>query len=198
MRNGYVEKITRTALTVFVCTMAVAWARVPYSLNAAERSTTFDENQGDVVTIPAGEDKEDTSIADFIFDDETETGETGIKNETTTPVEVKKEKTSVSLSRVKVKSASKKRSAKRMKIVLKKKVKIADGYVVFVYKKRGNVGKKYLLKKQVKKNKKRIIIRSKKIRNKSKLFVKIFAYKFVDGKMKVAKKGSKVKKVKIK
>lgn len=90
----------------------------------------------------------------------------------------------------------KKKSAKKVKISLKK-IKGATGYQVAIYKTKKNAkkNKKALVKKIVKKTK--VTIKSKKLKNKKKLFVKARAYA-LDGKKKVWGKWSKIKKVKIK
>lgn len=96
-------------------------------------------------------------------------------------------------AQTKIKSATKKKAAKRAKISIKK-VKGASGYQIqFSTTKKF---KKVLVKKNVKKVK--VTITNKQLKNKKKLFVRARAYK-LDGKKKVwAKKWSKVKRVTIK
>lgn len=91
---------------------------------------------------------------------------------------------------------SKKKAAKKVKLSLKK-IKGADGYQVAVYKTKKNAkkNKKAIVKKFVKKTK--VTIKSKKLKNKKKLFVKARAF-VLDGKKKVYGKWSNVKRVKIK
>ena len=96
-------------------------------------------------------------------------------------------------ARVKIKKvAKKKKAAKKLKVKFKK-VKNADGYQVAVLKSKSV--KKALVKKYTKKT--TYTIKSKKIKNKKKLFVAVRAY-VKDGKTKVFGKWSKVKKVKVK
>ena len=94
------------------------------------------------------------------------------------------------------KIAKRKKSAKKMKITLKK-VKGAKGYQVAVYKTKKNAkkNKKALIKKYIKKVK--YTIKSKKFKNKKTLYVKARAYK-LDGKKKVFGAWSKIKKSKAK
>ena len=101
-------------------------------------------------------------------------------------------KANIKLARVKVKKAVKKRSAKKVRIKINK-VKGATGYYVVISKKKN--GKKSLVKKRVKKLK--FTIKSKKLKRKKKLYVRVRAF--------VVRKGittygpwSKPKKVKIK
>ena len=97
-----------------------------------------------------------------------------------------------------VKKATKKRSAKKMSITIKK-VSGATGYVVKVFKTKKNAKalKKALVTKNIKKNKAKFTVKNKKLKNKKKLFVRVRVMK--------AKKAdvtpsdwSAVKKVKIK
>lgn len=87
----------------------------------------------------------------------------------------------------------KKKAAKKVKLSLKK-IKGADGYQIKFTKKKNS--KKAVLKKFVKKLK--VTIKSKKLKNKKKLFVRVRAYKLDANGKKVYGKWSKVKKVKIK
>lgn len=97
-------------------------------------------------------------------------------------------------ARVKIKKVNaKKKSAKTVKISLKK-TKGAVGYQIAIYKAKKN--KKALVKKIV--NKRKVTIKSKKLKNKSKLFVKVRAYVLDPDGKKLYGKWSKVKKVKIK
>ncbi len=94
------------------------------------------------------------------------------------------------------KIAKRKKSAKKMKITLKK-VKGAKGYQIAVYKTKKNAkkNKKALIKKYTKKIK--YTIKSKKFKNKKTLYVRARAYK-LDGKKKVFGAWSKTKKSKAK
>ena len=91
----------------------------------------------------------------------------------------------------------KKKSAKKIKIKIKK-IKDAKGYQVAIYKskKKAKKNKKALVKKYVK-YKKKITIKSKKLKKKKKLYVRARAYT-LDGVKKVFGPWSKVKKAKIK
>ena len=91
----------------------------------------------------------------------------------------------------------KKKSAKKIKLKIKK-IKGAKGYQVAVYKskKKAKKNKKALVKKYVK-NKKKVTVKSKKLKGKKKLFIRARAY-VLDGNKKVFGPWSKVKKVKIK
>lgn len=94
------------------------------------------------------------------------------------------------------KIAKRKKSAKKIKITLRK-ISGAKGYQVAVYKKKKNAkkNKKALVKKYVKKIK--VTIKSKKFKNKKTLFVRARAYK-LNGKKKVFGAWSKIKKSKAK
>ena len=91
---------------------------------------------------------------------------------------------------------SKKKSAKKVKLLLKK-IRGAKGYQVAIYKTKKNAAKnkKAIIKKFVRKT--RATVTSKKLKNKKSLYVKVRAYK-LNGKKKIYGKWSKVKKVKIK
>ena len=121
----------------------------------------------------------------------TETSTTTVTPTTATSVKVK------APARAKIKKVSaKKKSAKKVKLTLKK-ITNAVGYQVAIYKTKKNAkkNKKAVVKKFTKKLK--VTVKSKKLKNKKKLFVKVRAY-VLDGKTKVYGKWSKVKKVKIK
>lgn len=98
--------------------------------------------------------------------------------------------------KTKVKKATKKKSAKKIKIKIKK-IKGAKGYQVAIYKskKKAKRNKKALVKKFTKKVK--VKIKSKRLKNKKKLFIRVRAYT-LDGNKKVYGPWSKVKKAKIK
>lgn len=91
---------------------------------------------------------------------------------------------------------AKKKSAKKVKLTLKK-ITGAKGYQVAIYKTKKNAkkNKKALLKKIVKKTK--VTIKSKKLKNKKKLFARARAYK-LNGKTKVYGTWSGIKRIKIK
>ncbi len=95
------------------------------------------------------------------------------------------------------KIATKKKSAKKLKVTVKK-VSGVNGYQVAVYKTKKNAknNKKAIVKKLV--TKRKMTITSKKLKNKKKLFVRVRAYTLNDNRNKVYGKWSKVKRVKIK
>ena len=96
------------------------------------------------------------------------------------------------------KIAAKKRSAKKIRVTVKKLNGI-NGYQAKVYasKKNAKTNKKAIAKKTFKKNTTKLTIRGNKLKNKRKLFVRIRAYKIVSGKKKFGA-WSTVKKVKVK
>jgi endoglucanase Acf2 len=130
------------------------------------------------------------TTADFV-------NETTKSSEVTTTPTNEKTTTTIKVARTKVKKASKKKTSKKAKISLKK-IKGAAGYQIAVYKTKKNAkkNKKAILKKTVKKFK--FTFKSKKIKNKKKLYIKARAYKFNSKGNKVYGKWSKVKKIKIK
>lgn len=92
---------------------------------------------------------------------------------------------------------AKKKAAKKIKVKLKK-TKRAKGYQVAVYKTKKNAkkNKKAIVKKIVKKR--NVTIKSKKLKNKKELYVRVRAYVLDTNGKKVYGKWSKIKKVKIK
>ena len=146
--------------------------------------------EGNEVNPKPGKPDETTTPSDS---DETTTPSE--PDETTTPSEPDKTTAApkkVSVPKVKVKSASKKKASKKVKISLKK-VKGAKKYQVQISKTKKF--KKVLVKKTVKKAK--FTIKSKKLKNKKKLYVRVKAVKVVGGKS-YKGKWSKPKKIKIK
>lgn len=97
----------------------------------------------------------------------------------------------ITVKKTKVKKAKKKKSSKKAKISLKK-VKGVSGYQIKVYK--SKKAKKALVKRTVTKAK--FTLKSKKIKNRKKLYIKARAYKVVNGK-KYYSKWSKKKKINI-
>ncbi len=117
---------------------------------------------------------------------------------TTTVQNENKSNVQITVAKVKVKSATKKKSAK--KLVLKvNKISGAKGYQVKVYKtsKNAKKNKKAILTKTIKKNTAKLTVSSKKLKKQKKLYVRVRAYK-LDGKSKKYGAWSKVKKAKIK
>ncbi len=101
-------------------------------------------------------------------------------------------------SKVKVKKAVKKKSAKKIKVTLKKVVPGANGYNVNVFKSKKNAkkNKKAILKRAVV-NTKSFTISGKKIKKRKKLFIRVRAFRAIDSVIYFGK-WSKPKKVKIK
>lgn len=121
------------------------------------------------------------------------------KQDTTTVAQTEDATTKVkSPAKAKIKKVkAKKKSAKKVKISLKK-IKDAAGYQVAIYKtkKKAKKNKKPLVKKIVKKRK--FTIKSKKLKQKSKLFIRVRAFILDGNGNKVYGKWSKIRKVKIK
>ncbi len=101
-------------------------------------------------------------------------------------------------AKVKVKKALKKKSAKKLTVKIKKLVGV-KGYEVRVYKSKKNAkkNKKAIVKKFINKNKAKLVIKSKKLKGKKKLFARVRAKK-IDCGQTVFGAWSKPKKVKIK
>lgn len=108
-------------------------------------------------------------------------------------------KTTVKLSKVKIKSATKKIKGKKVTIKLSKKLqKEAVGIVIRVYDSKSDankINKNYLAKKFTINNRKIYTITSKKLKDKKNIYVRVRAYRIVDGVKKYGK-WSTVKKVK--
>ena len=81
-----------------------------------------------------------------------------------------------------IKKAVKKKSAKKIKVTLKKKVAIADGYQVRFYKTKKNAKKNTnaLVNKIISKNKISFSITNKSLKKRKKVFVRVRAYKNID------------------
>lgn len=124
---------------------------------------------------------------------ETTTNASSLEN-TTAVIFPSKKVTAPGKAKIK-KITAKKKSAKKVKISLKK-INGAKGYQIAIYKTKKNAkkNKKSIVKKFV--NKLKVTIKSKKLKNKKNLYVKARAYK-LDGTTKVYGKWSKIKKVKI-
>ena len=101
-------------------------------------------------------------------------------------------------SKVTVKKATKKKSAKKLTVRIKK-ISGVKGYEVRVYKSKKNAkkNKKAVVKKLISKNKAKLVVKSKKLKGKKKLFARVRAYKVECGQT-VFGALSKPKKVKIK
>lgn len=101
-------------------------------------------------------------------------------------------------AKVKVKKATKKKSAKKLTVKIKK-LSGVKGYEIRVYKSKKNAkkNKKAIVKKIINKNKAKLVIKSKKLKRKKKLFARVRAKK-IDCGQTVFGAWSKPKKVKIK
>ncbi len=98
-----------------------------------------------------------------------------------------------------IKSVKKKKSAKNVKVTLKKKLKVSDGYQVRFYKTKKNAkkNKKPLATKLYQKNKKAFTVAHRKLKNRKVVFARVRAYILIRGKKQFGK-WSAVKKVKVK
>ena len=199
---------TPSVSTTFIVTVKIA----PKTINISQTSASVYENATLQLTVNVGpDDVTDNSVKWYTDDPKIATvdstgmvkgiseGKTTIRVRTNDggleavceltvkiPVVTPPAKTKVS------KVPTKKLSAKKLKVKFKK-VKDAKGYEVWVVTKKK--AKKALVKKFTKKP--TITLKSKKLKNKKKLFVKVRAYK-LDGKDKVFGKWSKAKKVRVK
>lgn len=111
----------------------------------------------------------------------------------------KEKLTTTKIGTVKItKKITKKKTAKKLKITIKK-IKSVKGYQVYAFRNKtaAKKNKKLLYKKTITKNVKVLKISSKKLKKKKKLFIKVRAYKVVNGK-KVYGSWSKIVRVKIK
>lgn len=142
---------------------------------------------------------ESTSESQSITEQGLTTGEMVSSDNGTETVSSDGNVTNQKIAKVKIKSIAKKKSAKAVKIKLKKKLKSVTGYQVrfFKTKKNAKANKKALVKRTYKKNKKTFKVKSKKLKNRKKLFVRIRGYKLV-GTKKYYGKWSVSKKVKMK
>ncbi len=97
-----------------------------------------------------------------------------------------------------VKKIIKKKNAKKIKITIKKLAGV-NGYQVYVFKKKSfaKKNKKILVEKRITKNRKVLKISNKKLSKKKSLFVKVRAYKKVNGRI-VYGSWSKIAKIKVK
>lgn len=175
-------------------------------------TTTPEVSSGDVTTIePTSNDTtteditQDTTTQDTTTEDITQ--DTTTENVTTgevIPTENLTSKQDITTTKVKVpakakirKVRAKKLSAKKAKLSLKR-IKGAKGYQIAIYKtkKKAKKNKRAILKKFVKKV--RVIVKSKKLKNKKLLYVKARAYVLDAKGKKVYGKWSKAKKIKSK
>lgn len=102
----------------------------------------------------------------------------------------------ISVGKAKVKKATKKRSSKKVKLTLKK-MKNIRGYKIQISKKKKFKKKNIIFIKNSRKvNKAKFTVKSKKLKNRKKLYVRVRVYIVVNGK-KIYGKWSKAKKIKI-
>ncbi len=120
-----------------------------------------------------------------------------ISSEVITHNKVTTEQKKIAKAKIK-KIYKKKKTAKKLKLKIKK-LKNVSGYQVAIYKskKAATKNKKRLFKKNIKKNKVKLVIKSKILRNKKKLFVKVRGYR-KNAKGLIFGKWSGIKKVKVK
>lgn len=166
--------------------------KAPAVTNQKTQTTQF---AGEFATSPNGEVSSDTlsNAGGGAASNGTVAGDASIsKDEPTNDITGNSQKP-------KIKKVTKKKSAKNIKVVLKKKLTSANGYQVYVYKTKKNAKKnrKPIAKLTVKKNKKSFTVKSAKIKNKKTLFVRIRGYQTIDG-TKHYGQWSAVKKIKIK
>ncbi|MCR5703837.1 MAG: glycoside hydrolase family 16 protein [Eubacterium sp.] len=102
--------------------------------------------------------------------------------------------------KAKVKLATKKKSSKKIKVTLKKKLIRANGYQVKLYssKKNAKKNKKAIVKFKTKNNNKVFKFSSKKLKGKKKLYIRVRGYKKIGKKTVYYKKWSVLKKVRVK
>ena len=102
--------------------------------------------------------------------------------------------------KAKVKLATKKKSSKKIKVTLKKKLIRAKGYQVKLYssKKNAKKNKKAIVKFKTKNNNKVFKFSSKKLKGKKKLYIRVRGYKKIGKKTVYYKKWSVLKKVRVK
>ena len=163
-----------------------------FSVKSIVIEETTDPTQGPTTVNPTTENPSSVDpTSEGPTGTDTSTAVTSSKNDTTTNVVIP--------GKTKIKKIyKKKKSAKKLKLKLKK-VKGAKGYQIAVYKskKKAKKNKKALVKKFVK-YKKKIVIKSKKLKKKKKLYVRARAYVLDADKVKVFGKWSPIKKAKIK
>ncbi|MCR5736619.1 MAG: discoidin domain-containing protein [Eubacterium sp.] len=150
----------------------------------------------------------ETTTAQSVTETETTTvqsvTETGVattqkptRSEITTTRKTEQTPKTTKIPKVKVTKASKKRSAKKFKVVLKKVTNV-NGFQVKIYnnKKKAKKNKKAIVTKLIRKNTAKLKIQSKKLKNRKKLYVRVRAYR-LSGKSYIFGAWSKVKKVKV-
>ncbi len=162
----------------------------PDTTSSQEPDTTSPQEPDTTLPQETSDTENTTTVAGI-------TGETTtapVASETTTVASVATDTKKVTVAKAKVKSASKKKSARKAKISLKR-IKGATKYRIQISKTKKFKKKNILVKKTVKKVK--FNIKSKKIKNRKKLYVRARAIKIVDG-QRYFGKWSKAKKIKIK
>ncbi|MCR5834934.1 MAG: hypothetical protein K6G88_00315 [Lachnospiraceae bacterium] len=98
-----------------------------------------------------------------------------------------------------VKSVTKKSNSKKIKITLKKKLTVAEGYDIRIYSKKSNAkkNKKAIVSITVK-NKKSFTVSNSKLKNKKSLYIRMRGYKTISGKKVYSSKWSDIKKITVK
>lgn len=167
--------------------------RVQFAAEAVKELSTVLGDKEPVVTEPGTSEKPETTPKPQ--ETTTKTPETTTKGAETTSVPANTKVKAPGKAKIN-KITAKKKSAKKVSLTLKS-VKDAKGYQVAFYKTKANAkkNKSAIVKKFVKKV--NVTVTSKKLKNKSTLYVKARAYK-LDGKTKVYGSWSSAKKVKIK
>ncbi len=179
--------IFSTAMIVAVMMLAIG---VKNNVQTVAETQSTTENPGDIVDNPWSD----------LFDDKDKDGNLPLDSTTTAKNDVITNNVSSSnskIAKVTIKKVyTKKRSSNKLKVKIKK-VSGVKGYQIAVYKtsKYAKKNKKALVKKYVKKT--TITLKSSKLKNKKKLYVKVRAYKASGNKKKYGA-WSKTKKVKIK
>ena len=167
------------------------------------------DNPGDIVINPWENqftNHEGNTIPDLVIEGSTtktpgtnagKTTEGTIKNERQTKTN---SQTVVRPAKVKIKTAQKKKSAKKVKITLRKKVQGADGYRVRFYatKKNAKKNQKGIVTVETRKNRKVFTVTHRKLKNRKTLYVRIKSFLKVEKKKYYSKKWSAVKNVRIK
>lgn len=173
-----------------------------------ETQPDYDDDPDDpIVTRPTTTPKPTTTVEPTTTEETTTTEEATTPEPTTAAPTVAPVKTSapsgdvckpVPPSKVKIKKAIKKKSAKKLKVTIKK-LSGVKGYQVRIYKtkKSAKKNKKAIVTKYINKNKAKLVIKSKKLKGKKKLFARVRAKK-IDCGQTVFGAWSKPKKVKIK
>ncbi|MCR5704856.1 MAG: hypothetical protein K6G85_09540 [Eubacterium sp.] len=161
---------------------------------------TTSENTTAEVTTTENTTVEVTTTETVTNASETTTVQEATKPSVTKSAAEQKKEFQKKCGKAKVKKAVKaKKSAKKIKVTLKKRLISADGYIVRFYKskKLAKKNKKYVKQFTIKKTPKTFSVSNKKLKAK-KLYIRVIGYKNIAGKRVLAKKWSVAKKVKMK